>query len=200
MGGVARACSPIATKLAHVPRLGYPLHRMRKSGMSRRWTAAVVAFGLAVGLLGCGPPEARLPNPTRPIDEGRAIKLIAQSLRAEGLEALPPRMITLTGGTEVRLDVGVDGRELGFVYLTAADIRGLGDDPLASRPDIDNELIVRTGEGDDEKLHVVVLYATDYLYDDNVGEDHEATAITAENKLDRDTRDFVVIARKNHWP
>ncbi len=109
-------------------------------------------------------------------------------------------MISLSGGTQVRLDVGVQGRELGFVYLTAADVRDLEDDPLAERPNAGNELIVRTGQGDDEKLHVVVLYATDYLYDDNVGEEHEATAITAENKLDRDARDFIVIAQKNHWP
>jgi hypothetical protein len=96
--------------------------------------------------------------------------------------------------------VGVEGRKLGFVYLTASDVRELGKDPLAQRPSVGNELIVRAGEGDDEDMHVVILYATDYLYDDNVGEQHEATAITAENKLDRDTRDFVVIAKKNHWP
>lgn len=173
---------------------------MKSVGTSTRCTVAVVAVGLAAGLLGCGPSEARAPNPTRPIDEGRAVKLIAQSLRAEGLEALPPRMVTLSGGTKVRLDVGVQGRELGFVYLTASDVRNLKDDPLAMRPEVGSELIVRRGEGDDEKLHVVVLYATDYLYDDNVGEEHQATAITAENKLDRDARDFIVIARKNHWP
>jgi len=172
---------------------------MKKQGMSR-WTASVAAFGLALGLIGCGPPEARAPNPTRPIDEGRALKLMAQALSADGLEALPPRMVTLSGGTQVRLDVGVNGRELGFVYLTASDVRELGSNPLAKRADAGNELIVRAGEGDDEKMHIVILYATDYLYDDNVGEDHEATAITAENKLDRDTRDFIVIAQKNNWP
>ena len=109
-------------------------------------------------------------------------------------------MVTLSGGTQVRLDVGVQGRQLGFVYLTASDVRQLGADPLAKRPAEGNELIVRAGEGEDENMHIVILYATDYLYDDNVGEDHEATAITAENKLDRDTRDFIVIAKKNNWP
>ncbi|MFW5741613.1 MAG: hypothetical protein ACOC1F_14780 [Myxococcota bacterium] len=167
--------------------------------MARGWIAGAAA-GLALAVLGCGPPEAKAPNPTRPIDEGRAVKLIAQALQAQGLEPLPPRMVTLAGGTQVRLDVGVQGREIGFVYLTAADVRALGDDPIATRPNVGSELIVRTGEGEDEKLHAVILYATDYLYDDNVGEEHEATAITAENKLDRDARDFMMIARKNHWP
>lgn len=160
----------------------------------------VAASALILSTIGCGPPAAKAPNPTRPIDEGRALKLIAQSVRAEGFEALPPRMVKLSGGTQVRLDVGVNGREFGFVYLTASDIQSLGKDPLATRPDTGNELIVRSGEGEDDKLHVVILYASDYKYDDNIGEDHEATAITAENKLDRDARDFLMIAQKNHWP
>jgi hypothetical protein len=98
------------------------------------------------------------------------------------------------------MDVGVDGRKLGVVYLTASDIMDLGKDPLSKRPSVGDQLIVRGGEGDDEGMHVVILYASDYAYDDNVGADREATAITAENKLDRDVRDFVIIARKNHWP
>jgi hypothetical protein len=160
---------------------------------------SMVALLGAAGV-GCGPPAARAPNPTRPVDEGRALKLIAEALHQEGFTPLAPRPIRLSGGTTVRLDVGVEGKKLGFVYLTAADVRELGSDPLAQRPNVGDELIVRAGERDDADFHVVVLYETDYLYDDNVGEEHEATAITAENKLDRDTRDFIVIARKNSWP
>ena len=162
------------------------------------WVGLAVMLGVAG--VGCGPPAARGPNATRPVDEGRALNLIAQAVHDEGMTPLPPRTVTLSGGTKVRLDVGVEGQKLGFVYLTAADVRELGSDPLAKRPAGGNELIVRGGAGDDDGFHVVMLYATDYLYDDNVGEDHEATAITAENKLDRDTRDFIVIARKNNWP
>lgn len=168
---------------------------------SRRWVLSLLAAALATSsLIGCSPPEARAPNPTRPIDEGRAVKLIAQALSAEGLRPLQPRPVALTGGTKVRMDVGVDGRKLGVVYLTASDIMDLGKDPLSKRPSVGDQLIVRGGEGDDEGMHVVILYASDYAYDDNVGADREATAITAENKLDRDVRDFVIIARKNHWP
>ena len=51
-------------------------------------------------------------------------------------------------------------------YLTTSDIHNLGDDALAQRPAVGNELIVRRGQGDDEKMHIVVLYASDYTYDD----------------------------------
>ncbi len=160
----------------------------------------VTAASLAVSLVGCGPPEARAPNPMRPIDEGRAVKLIAQAMSAEGIQPAAPRTVSLSGATSVVLDVGAQGRQIGVVYLTASDLHELGDNPLAKRPSVGSELIVRGGEGPDDGMHVVVLYASDYVYDDNVGEDREATAITAENKLDRDVRDFVIIARKNHWP
>ncbi|PIE06221.1 MAG: hypothetical protein CSA75_00645 [Sorangium cellulosum] len=172
---------------------------METQGMSSRWLAVVIS-AMVVSLSSCGPSTAKAPNPTRPIDEGRAVKLIAQVLSTDRLDALPPRMITLSGGTKVRLDVGVKGRNLGFIYLTSSDVLELGDDPLAKRPTTGDALIVRRGKGEDANLHVVVLYASDYLYDDNVGSHHEATAITAENKLNRDARDFLVIAQKNHWP
>jgi hypothetical protein len=165
----------------------------------RRWACYLLAT-FSLFLAACGPPQAREPNPTRAIDEGRAIKLIAQSLSNEGLSPLAPRSVSLSGGTKVRLDVGVDGHKLGIVYLTASDIDELGKDELAQRPASGDQLIIRTGSGQDTDMHIVILYASDYGYDDNVGADREATAITAENKLDRDVRDFVIIARKNHWP
>lgn len=150
--------------------------------------------------VGCGPPEARTPNPLRSVDEGRALKLIARAFSAEGIQPTPPRWVSLSGNTKVRLDVGAEGRKLGVVYLTATDVHELGDNPLAKRSSTGSELIVRAGEGPDDGLRAVILYASDYVYDDNVGDDREASAITAENKLDRDVRDFIVIARKNHWP
>lgn len=162
---------------------------------------ATLALGAATcSLLSCSPSPAREPNALRPIDEGRAIKLIAQTLHSQGLTPLPPRDVYLSDGVQVRLDVEIQARKLGVVYLTAADVEKLNNQPLATKPTNDDRLIIRNGWKADSDMRVVVLYASDYSYDDNVGQEREATAITAENKLERDVRDFVVIANKNHWP
>lgn len=161
----------------------------------------MIALGMSVASpLSCSPSRAREPNAMRPIDEGRAIKLIAETLHNQGLTPLPPRDVQLSDGVQVRMDVEVQGRKLGVVYLTAADVEKLNNHSLATRPTKDDRLIIRNGTMADSDMHVVVLYASDYSYDDNVGQEHEATAVTAENKLERDVRDFVIIANKNHWP
>ncbi len=135
----------------------------------------------------------------RSIDEGRAVKLIAVALEQEGLDPDGSRSVKVDSGKPLQMDVGVKGRKYGFVYLTASDIKNLHGDALAQHSAAVEDLIIRTNEAEDE--HFVVLYAQDYLYDDNSGESHEATMITAENKLQRDARDFIVIARdKEKWP
>ena len=55
-----------------------------------------------------------------------------------------------------------------------------------------------SGLGTDGDARVCVLYDTDYLYDDQVGEAHEKSTMTAELKLRRDVRDFLVIAHREH--
>ena len=47
---------------------------------------------------------------------------------------------------------------------------------------------------------VLVVHDSDYLYDDHVGEGHEDTTVTAELKLRRDVRDFLVRAHAERWP
>jgi len=56
------------------------------------------------------------------------------------------------------------------------------------------------GEGPDADTIVLVLFADDYQYDDLAGEQHESTTITAEKKLTRDVRDFLVQARSKNLP
>ena len=173
-----------------------------KSQRKPRCTTFIPSALLMVGAfaLGCGPGEARAPNALRPIDEARAINLIARTLQQQGLTATQPRTVKLDRTTELRIDVSVEGRQLGIVYLTSSDVEALQNNPLAKRDAKDDRLIIRTGTGNDSQLHFVVLYASDYSYDDNVGEDREATSVTAENRLERDVRDFIVIAKKNQWP
>jgi len=160
--------------------------------------ASTAVTGMVSGALGCGPSEAHSANPMRPIDEGRAVRIIAQALSDDGQQGTVPRTMTLAGGTSVTLDVPVSRRRIGIIYLTDSDVLALGNDRLATRPET-SELTVRQGDGPDAGMHVVILYASDYAYDDNAGTDRNATSITAERKLTRDVRDFLIIARKNHW-
>ena len=156
-------------------------------------------FVASTALTGCGPSEARsATNPMRPIEEWRAMQIIAEALSEEGLQATQPKKSFKTGDVAVVVDVGVHNRKIGFVYLTASDVDELGDHPLAAHHD-ESKLTVKQGQEQDAEMHVVVLYASDYVFDDHAGSDRNAPAITAENKLARDVRDFVIIARKNHW-
>ena len=158
------------------------------------WVGLVVALAAA----GCASREAKAPTPKRPIDEGRAVKLIAAAVADAGFEPAPGRPVKMTSGKTVHLDVTVKDRKFAFVYLTSADLKDLKGDELATHESSD-DLVVRTGDGADADVHFVVLYARDYVYDDQVGEAHEATTITAENKLDRDARDFITIVKKQGW-
>lgn len=55
------------------------------------------------------------------------------------------------------------------------------------------------GVGDDEDATVLVLHDVDYVHDDHVGSGRSASTITAERKLERDVRDFVVRAHAERW-
>jgi hypothetical protein len=56
------------------------------------------------------------------------------------------------------------------------------------------------GTGEAGQSHVLLLYDTDYLYDDQVSDGQRETTVTAELKLRRDVRDFLVLARSRKWP
>ncbi|MBI5532498.1 MAG: hypothetical protein HY898_07275 [Deltaproteobacteria bacterium] len=171
-----------------------------------RWIG-LVRHGFLAGLLvtsawlgaACGPPNAKTALAKRPIDEGRAAKIIAESLQKEGLQAAAPKVIKLAG-KNLTLDVTIEGKKFAVVYLSPNDQTELGDSPITKKKQLPGDpLRIETGTADDGMYHFVVLYATDYQYDDNEGHEHEATVITAENKLDRDVRDFVMIARREHF-
>ena len=58
---------------------------------------------------------------------------------------------------------------------------------------------LRPRGGEDGSVVIVLLYQTNYRYDDLVGEGHEQTVITAENALARDARYAVVGAQTRKW-
>ncbi|AKT39173.1 hypothetical protein [Chondromyces crocatus] len=170
-----------------------PLARVgRRAGLVALGWGAMGA--LLLGALGCGPPPIRQPNAMRTLDERRALEVIQRAITQEGAQPAPGRDVTLLStGATIHIDVGVRGRDYGVVYVTEEDAAKLGPAiPPANRQD-EKLRLVRAGE--DGEVRLVLLYQTNYRYDDLVGESHEQTTITAERQLTRDVQDFITHAR-----
>jgi len=152
----------------------------------------------ALAAVGCGPGEAKAPNPTRPLDERRAIEVIRRAIKNEGENPDSGRDEPLfNGGKPLHIDVGVKGHAYGIAYISSEDAEALGTAlPTANKKD-EKLKLVRAGA--DGEIHVVLLYQQNYLYDDLTGEAHEKTTITAESALARDVQDFVTYARSQKY-
>ncbi len=160
----------------------------------------LLASGLLLSSLslGCEPPPVKAPNPTRTLDERRAIEVIRNAVAAEGARPAPARDEKLTNKeAQIRIDVSIEGKKYGIVYVSDDDKLKLGDAIPAPNAKEDPFKIVRAG--DDGSVVIVLLYQTNYRYDDLVGEGHEQTVITAENALARDARYAVVGAQTRKW-
>lgn len=158
--------------------------------------AARAALGIAataLALAGCGGGEARAPNPLRSLDERRAIEVIRRAMAQEGAKPVLGRQIDLVSGAKVRIDVGVQSRSYGVVYVTEEDAQALG--AAIPPPNGRDEKLRIVRGGPDGAIRIVLLYQQNYLYDDLVGESHERTTITAERELTRDVQDFITYAR-----
>jgi hypothetical protein len=136
----------------------------------------------------------------RPIDERRAIPLIAQAYQDTGVTPSEGRDLRMSSGKLIHVDVGTAGRKYGVAYLTSSDLTGL--DPKTDLPPHTpgGDLPVVQGAGEESAAVILLLFAQDYEYDDLAGDQHESTTITAEKKLARDVRDFLVQARARNLP
>ncbi len=153
----------------------------------------LVLVAAATAAMGCGPGEVKAPNPMRALDERRAVEVIARAVRKAGAEPAAGRDIKLAvNGKTLHIDVGVQGRLYGVAYITDEDAKALGD-AVGPPNKKDEKLHLRTS--DDGETKVVILYQSNYVYDDLAGEEHEQTAITCESSLMRDVEDFVTHAK-----
>ena len=165
-----------------------------ESGRPGRWTAAAM---VAVAFLGCGPGEVKAPNPTRSLDERRAVEVIRRAVKNESVDPAPGRDVKLTGGKDIHIDVGVVGKEYGVAYISTDDAQKLGEAiPPANKKD---ERLRLVRAGDDGEIRIVLLYQDHYLYDDLAGDGHEQTTITCERELARDVQDFITHARTQKY-
>lgn len=170
-------------------------------GCARGSVAGLFPGALAAWLaMGCGGPPPRAPNPTRPLDERRAVEIVLSAFRAEHDRGLTGRTLQLPSGKPLEVDVTGAGHKYGVAYVTANERHALGNSVPMPEPGMEDALHLVHGTGQDYDAKILVLHDTNYLYDDQVGEQHEQTVLTAERKLERDVRDFVVRAHAEKWP
>jgi hypothetical protein len=159
----------------------------------RNVLSCAVALSLGLAAIGCGQPEVRAPNPTRSLDERRAVEIIRRAVADEGVRPAPARDVDYREGKMLRIDVGVEGHDYGIAYISLEDAEKLGD--TIPRRNNTNERLHIARAGQDGETRVVLLYQDNYFYDDLAGESHEQTTITAESALSRDVRDFITHAK-----
>ena len=165
-----------------------------------RLAQALALIALSAGPAGpaaCGASGPRTANPTRPVDERRAIEVIRRALRSEGAKPGPAREVKLLKGATILVDVGVAGRDYGIAFVTREDAAALGG--AIPPPNAKDERLRIVRAGDDGKIRVVLLYQDNYVFDDLAGEVHAQTSIAAEEELSRDVRDFVYHARSRKF-
>ena len=155
---------------------------------------------LSTGMLSCGSPPPRAPNPTRPLDERRAVEIILQAFRDERDAPVRGHPVPLAPGKTLEVDVASQGKKYGVAYVTSNERTELGAALPARDPSMGDALQLVSGAGDQGDARILVLHDADYVYDDQVGEEHEETTVTAELKLRRDVRDFLVRAHAEKWP
>ena len=159
-----------------------------------------LALGAALVSLACGGPPPRAANPTRPLDERRAIELIIEAFRDEHDRPEPGHDLDLSDSQKLHVDVNGQEHKYGVAYVTANERVTLGTTLPARDPGVGDALQLVSGLGTDSDARVLVLQDSDYVFDDHVGEAHEASSMTAELKLKRDVHDFLVHAHTEKWP
>ncbi len=161
----------------------------------------VSAFALALSvtvpsLVGCGgATRSARTGEARPLEQVRAIEVIRATAEAAGLKPGPSREIELVSGKKLTVDVSIEGKPHGFVYLTDEDEKAAGTDVGACPK---KELRILSA-GPDLKDKFVVLYQSQYKLDDLEGESHEESVIAAEAKLKRDVKDFIAGAQRRGY-
>lgn len=166
-----------------------------------RRTFAALSFSMLVIGPGCSPPPAKSANPTKPVPERRALEVIGRAVRKKKMTPVEGHEITTQLGGKLRADVILQEKKWGIAFMTANDLTAEDAKPLpqkdSKRP---NALVVVDAVNkEDAGLKVLVLFESDYLYDDQLGEEREQTMVTAENAIGRDVTDFLVQAGAQGW-
>lgn len=149
--------------------------------------ATLSMFGIALSLLLLGCTPAKGPDKVlKPLEERRARAIIEEAIRQSGLEPTAPQVITLVRKeAQLSEDMRIGEGPYAVAYLTYDEEKKLS----GIIPDRDpNDENLRLEKGNNGEI-VLIIWAQNYRFDQ--GEEHTATAITAERKLRRDVNDFI---------
>jgi hypothetical protein len=113
---------------------------------------------------------------------------------------VPGRKIELTAGKRLEVDVGSQGKKYGVAYVALNERMTLGSALPPRDPAMGDALQLVRGLGPEADARILVLHDSEYQYDDQLGAERSVTSITAERKLERDVRDFLVRAHAERWP
>ena len=158
-----------------------------------------LALAAALVSLACSGPPPRTVNPSRPLDERRAIELIGDAFRDEHDRGVPGGSLALSDTQSLHVDVNGQDRKYGVAYVTAAERISLGTTLPPRDPAMGDALQLVSGLGADGDARVLVLQDTDYMYDERAIEG-DAGSVATELRLKRDVHDFLVRAHKEKWP
>ena len=159
-----------------------------------------LALVAALVSLACSGPPPRTVNPSRPLDERRAIELISEVFRDDHDRAVPGGDLALSDSQNLHVDVNGQDRKYGVAYVTAAERISLGPTLPPRDPAMGDALQLVSGLGADGDARVLVLQDSDYMFDDHAGDANEASSVATEQRLKRDVHDFLVRAHKEKWP
>ncbi len=150
----------------------------------------------APSMWGCGgATRSARTGESRPLEQVRALEVIRATVEAAGLKPGASREIELVSGKKLTVDVSIEGKPHGIVYLTEDEEKASGTDVGACPK---KELRILSA-GPDLKDKFVVLYQSQYKLDDLEGESHEESVIAAEAKLKRDVKDFIAGAQRRGY-
>lgn len=155
---------------------------------------------LSLGAWACASVAPRVPRPSRPLDETRAVQVIANAFSAEGEPPAPGHEIQLEDSKLLKVDVQARDHQFGVAYLSQSELRALGAALPPRDPAMGDALQLMSGMGEHANIRILVLHDSDYMYDDHQGDSYRASTITAERKLERDVRDFLTRAHAEIWP
>ena len=171
------------------------------AGVRRRAIlGGLVALMILPPIAACGGPPPKVANPTRPLDERRAIEVIIGAFRDEKERPVPGPQVDVQEGKTLRTDVAHESRKWAVAYVTNNERTKLTYAVPERTPDMGDALQLISARQGDHVYKVLILHDTEYTYDDQVGTEHEQTSIAAERRLNRDVRDFLVRARTERWP
>jgi hypothetical protein len=158
-------------------------------------SVALLGVSLAVSSAGCGGEPPRRPNIMHPLHERRAFDLVSRVFDEAHLTVERGRDVMVTG-KPLTVDMAAQGKKYGIAYVTReAQVTLAG---IIPKHDANSDalVVVDSDTGD----RILVLYERDYMTDDLEGESHSATTIAAEEKIQRDARDFLLRAVRDKWP